>query len=130
MGSSISLNGRDIIHVKSRITQAKEALYRSLLVSKSICLIRGIQKVKSLFWSICIYASLRWNLRKIEKNKLDSFEIWYWKRILKVSWTHSGKWKWGGTNKNWWKMNITVNNIQEGELLLATCYDIPAGLPC
>jgi hypothetical protein len=43
--------------------------------------------VKSHIWSIDLYGAETWTLRKVDQKYLESFELWYWRRMEKISWT-------------------------------------------
>jgi hypothetical protein len=43
--------------------------------------------VKCYIWSIALYGAETWTLRKIDKKYLESFEMWCWRRMEKISWT-------------------------------------------
>jgi hypothetical protein len=43
--------------------------------------------VKCYIWSIVLYGAETWTLRKVDKNYLESFEMWCWRRMEKISWT-------------------------------------------
>jgi hypothetical protein len=44
--------------------------------------------VKCYIWSIALYGAETWTLRKLDQKYLESFEMWYWRRMEKISWTH------------------------------------------
>jgi len=43
--------------------------------------------VKTLIWSTVLYAAETWTLRKVDIQRLESFEMWIWRRLMKISWT-------------------------------------------
>ena len=43
--------------------------------------------VKTLIWSTVLYAAEKWTLRKVDIQRLESFEMWIWRRLMKISWT-------------------------------------------
>ena len=74
--------------MRTRIARAKEAFSkkRELLTKRMNHKIRK-KMIKTLVWSIALYASETWTLRKEEYRKLDALEMWLWRRMEKVSWT-------------------------------------------
>ena len=42
--------------------------------------------VKSLIWSAVLYGAETWPMKAADKKKLESFEMWVWRRILEISW--------------------------------------------
>ena len=74
--------------MKTRIARAKEAFSkRRELLTKSMSHKIKKKMIKTLVWSIALYASETWTLRKEEYKKLDALEMWLWRRMEKVSWT-------------------------------------------
>jgi hypothetical protein len=43
------------------------------------------------FWSTASYAAKTWTLQKVDKQRLESFEMWCWRRLQKISWTNHAK---------------------------------------
>ena len=43
--------------------------------------------VKTLIWSTVLYAAETWTLRKVNIQRLESFEMWIWRMLMKISWT-------------------------------------------
>jgi hypothetical protein len=43
--------------------------------------------VKCYIWSIALYGAENWTLRKLDQKYLESFEMWCWRRMKKISWT-------------------------------------------
>ena len=43
--------------------------------------------IKCYIWSIALYGAETWTVRAVDKKHLESFEIWYWRRMEKISWT-------------------------------------------
>ena len=42
--------------------------------------------MKSLIWSVVLYGAETWTIKAADRRKLESFEMWIWRRMLKVSW--------------------------------------------
>jgi len=43
--------------------------------------------IKSLVWSIALYGTETWMILKMKKKRIKTFEIWCWRRTLKIPWT-------------------------------------------
>ena len=43
--------------------------------------------VKVLFWSVVLYRSETWSLRQEDSRSLEAFEMWIWRRMMKIPWT-------------------------------------------
>ena len=59
----------------------------SLLKSRDITLPTKVCRVKSMVFPIVIYGCEGWTLKKAECQRSDAFELWCWRRCLRVSWT-------------------------------------------
>ena len=52
-----------------------------------ILLLRKVHLVKTMFFPVVMYGCERWAVKKAEHWRLDAFELWCWKRLLRVPWT-------------------------------------------
>jgi hypothetical protein len=88
LGSTITWDGRSAADIKQRITQAKRAFTRKrqLLCSKMIELQPRKQYIKTFAWSKALYGSEAWTTGKIDQKRLEAFETWCWRRMLKIKW--------------------------------------------
>ena len=59
----------------------------SILKSKDITLPTKVHLVKAMVFPVVMYGCERWNIRKAEPRKIDAFELWCWRRLLRVPWT-------------------------------------------
>jgi hypothetical protein len=59
---------------------------KTLLTSKLDLQLRN-KLVKCYIWSIAFYGAETWTLRKLDQKYLQSFEMWCWRRMEKISWT-------------------------------------------
>jgi hypothetical protein len=88
LGSMITNDARCTREIKARITMAKAAFNKkkALFTSELDLGLRNIL-VKCYIWSIALYGAKTWTLRKLDQKFLESFEMWYWRRMEKISWT-------------------------------------------
>ena len=59
----------------------------SILKSRDITLPRKIHLLKAMVFPIVMYGCESWTLKKGEQQRIDAFELWYWRRLLRVPWT-------------------------------------------
>ena len=59
----------------------------STLKSRDITLLTKIHLVKAMFFPVVIHGCESWIIKKAEQGKTDSFELWHWRRLLRVTWT-------------------------------------------
>ena len=59
----------------------------SILKSRDITLSTKVCLVKAMVFPVVMYGCESWTIKKAECQKIDAFELWYWKRFLRVPWT-------------------------------------------
>ncbi len=88
LGSTITDDGRCEQEIKIRIAMGKEAFNaRKRLFTARMNLDLKKRMLKNLVWSVVLYAAETWTLKQAEINKLEAFEMWLWRRLMKISWT-------------------------------------------
>ena len=59
----------------------------SLLRSKNITLLTKVHLVKAMVFPVVRYGGESWTIKKAEYQRIDAFELWCWRRLLRVPWT-------------------------------------------
>ena len=59
----------------------------SILKSRDITLPTKVHLVKAMVFLVVMYGCESWTVKKAEHQRIDAFELWYWKRLLKIPWT-------------------------------------------
>ena len=59
----------------------------SILKSRDITLPTKIRIVKAMVFPVVMYGCESWTIKKAEYCRIDAFELWYWRRLLRVPWT-------------------------------------------
>ena len=59
----------------------------SILKSRDITLPTKIHLVKAMVFPVVMYGCESWTVKKAEHRRIDAFELWYWRRLLRVPWT-------------------------------------------
>ena len=59
----------------------------SILKSRDITLSTKVHVVKAMVFPMVMYGCESWTIKKAERRRIDAFELWYWKRLLRVPWT-------------------------------------------
>ena len=59
----------------------------SILKSRDITLPTKVRLVKAMFFPVVMYGCESWTVKKAEHQRIDAFELWWWKRLLRVPWT-------------------------------------------
>jgi hypothetical protein len=88
LGSYISEDGRCEEEIKVRIAMAKAAFSkRKELLARKMSMDVKKQIIKTVIWSVALYAAETWTLRKEDIRRINSLEMWLWRRMEKISWT-------------------------------------------
>ena len=59
----------------------------SILKSRDITLPTLVHKVKAMVFPVVMYGCGSWTTKKVENQRIDALELWYWRRLLRVPWT-------------------------------------------
>ena len=59
----------------------------SIFRSRDITLPTKVHLVKAMVFPVVTYGCESWTIKKAERSRIDAFELWYWRRLLRVSWT-------------------------------------------
>ena len=59
----------------------------SMLKSRDITLSKKVRLVKAMVFPVVMYGCESWTRKKAECQRIDAFELWYWRRLLRVPWT-------------------------------------------
>ena len=89
LGSKISTDGDCSHEIKRRLLVGRKFMTNqdSILKSRDITLPTKVHLVKAMFFPVVIYGWESWTVKKAERWKLDAFELWCWRRLLRVHWT-------------------------------------------
>ena len=88
-GSKITADSDCNHEIKGHLLFEKEAIINldSLLKSRDITLPTNVHLVKSMVFPVVMYGSESWTVKKAERRRIDAFELWCWRRLLRVPWT-------------------------------------------
>ena len=89
LGSKITADGDCSHETKRLLLLGKKAMTKleSILKSRDISLSTKVCIVKALVFSVVMYGCKRWTIMKAECQRIDAFELWCCKRLLRVPWT-------------------------------------------
>ena len=59
----------------------------SILKSRDITLLTKVRLVKAIIFPVVMYGCESWTVKKAERRRIDAFELWCWRRLLRVPWT-------------------------------------------
>ena len=88
-GSKITADGDCSHEIKSRLLLGKEVMTNldGMLKSRDITLSTKVCLVKAMVFPVVMYGCGSWTVKKAEHRRIDAFEVWCWRRLLRVPWT-------------------------------------------
>ena len=89
LGSIVTNDSNSSTEINVRLAIAQQVMRQLTEIWKSaeISLKLKKQLVKSLVWSIALYGSESWAVKKCDEKRITAFELWCWRRVLRISWT-------------------------------------------
>ena len=89
LGSKITADGDCSHEIKRRLLLGRKAMTNldSILKSRNITLPTRIRLVKAMVFPVVMYGCESWIIKKAEHRRIDVFELWCWRRLLRVPWT-------------------------------------------
>ena len=89
LGSTITVDGDCHHEIKRRLLLRRKAMTKldSVLKSRDITLPMKVHLVKVMFFPVVMYGCENWTIKKAERQRIDAFELWCWRRLLRVPWT-------------------------------------------
>ena len=87
-GSKITADGDSNHEIKRRLLLGRKVMSNldSILKSTDITLPTKVHLVKAMVFPIVMYGSKSWTVKKAECQRIDAFELWCWRRLLRVPW--------------------------------------------
>ena len=89
MGSKITTDGDCSHEIKRRLLLEREGMTNldSILKSRDITLPTKIHLVKVMVFPVVMYGYESWTIKKAEHQRIDAFELWCWRRLVRAPWT-------------------------------------------
>ena len=89
LGSKITSDGDCSHEIKRYLFLGRKAIsnLHSILKTRDITLETKIHLVKAMVFPVVMYGCESWTIQKAEQQRTDAFELWYWRRLLRVPWT-------------------------------------------
>ena len=85
-GSKITVEGDYSHEINERLLLGREVMTNldSILKSRDTTLSKKICLVKAMVFPVVMYGCERWTIKKAERQRIDAFELWCWRRLLRV----------------------------------------------
>ena len=89
LGSKITADGDCSHEIKRRLLFGRKVMtnLNSILKSRDITLLTKVCLVKPTVFPVVMYGCESWTIKKTERQRMDAFELWCWRRLLGVPWT-------------------------------------------
>ena len=89
LGSKITVDGDCSHEIKRRLLLGRKVMTNldSILKRRDIIFPTKVHLVKAMAFQVVMYGCESWTIKKAERRKIDAFELWCWRRLLRVPWT-------------------------------------------
>ena len=89
LGSKITVGGHCCPEIKRRLLLGRKRMTNldSIFKSRDITLLTKVCLVKAMVFPVVMYGCESWTIKKAECQRIDAFELWCWRRLLRVLWT-------------------------------------------
>ena len=74
---------KDAYSLEKKVTINLDSIFKS----RDITLPTKVRLVKAMVFPVVMYGCESWTVKKAERQRIDAFELWYWRRLLRVPWT-------------------------------------------
>ena len=89
MGSKITADGDCSHEIKGHLILGRKVMTNldNILKSRDITLSTKVHLVKAMVFPVVTYGCENWTIKKAERQRIDAFKLWCWRRLLRVPWT-------------------------------------------
>ena len=93
LGSKITADGDSSHEIKRRLLLGRQVMINldSILKSRDITLSTKVRLVKAIVFPVVMHGCESWTIKKAEHRGINAFELWCWRRPLRVPWTAAGQ---------------------------------------
>ena len=88
LGSKITADGDCSHEIKRRLLLGRKVMTKldSILKCRHVILPTKVHLVKAMVFPVVMYGCESWTIKKAERGRIDAFELWCWRRLLRVPW--------------------------------------------
>ena len=89
LGYNVTADGECSHEIKRHLLLGRKAMTNldSILKSRDITLLTKVHLVRAMIFPVVMHGCESWAIKKAECRKIDAFELWCWRRLLRVPWT-------------------------------------------
>ena len=87
-GSKITADGDCLHEIKRHVLLGRKAMTKldSILKSRNITFLTKVCLIKAMAFPLIMYGCESWTIKKAEHQRIDAFELWCWRRLLRIPW--------------------------------------------
>ena len=88
-GSKITADADRTHEIKRHVLFGRKVMTNldSIFKSRDVTLLTKVRLVKAMVFPLIMYGCESWTVKKVESRRIDAFELWCWRRLLRVPWT-------------------------------------------
>ena len=88
LGSTVAADGDYSHEIKRRLLLGRKVMTNldSILKSRDITLPTKVRLVEAMVFPVVMYGCESWTIKKAERRRIDAFELWCWRKLLRVPW--------------------------------------------
>ena len=89
LSPKITADGDCSHEIKRRLLLGRKVMTNldRIFKSRDITLLTKVHLVKAMVFAVAMYGCESWTVKKVERQRIDAFELWCWRRVLRVPWT-------------------------------------------
>ena len=89
LGSKITVDGDCSHEMKTHLLLGRKVMTNlaNVLKSRDMTFLTKVHLVKAMVFPVVMYGCESWTVKKAEPHRIDAFELWCWRRLLRVPWT-------------------------------------------
>ena len=89
LGSKVTADGDCSHEIKRCLHLGRKVMTNlgSILKRRDVTLLTKAHLVKAMVFPVVMYGCENWTVKKAEHQRIEAFELWYWRRLLRVPWT-------------------------------------------
>ena len=102
LGSKITVDGDCRHEIKGHLLLGRKATTNldSILKSRDITLPTKV-RIKAMVFPVVLYGCESWAIKKAEHRRIDAFDLWFWRRLLRVPWMQGDPTSYSKRDKSW-----------------------------
>ena len=123
LGTKITVDGDCSHEIKRCLLLGRKAMTNldSILKSRNITLPANVHQVKAMVFPVVMYGYESWTVKKAEHRRTDAFEVWCWRRLLRVPWTAARQASQFVTNSQRLPKLLSIESVMPSNHLILCC---------